>query len=174
MTVPRGTSAMVSILRTPTEGEVVLLMIPPTQADPRFPAAVDPLPPTRATARSRAAPSAFGEGKYVGRPGGPGRGEVDRLRAVRSTDGSRSIRKMGNGGRIARIVGVKSRRVHDGREAHAEEDLHAHESHGREGDGFTWKHQVTPGFKPTKFPDSALAAPGASDSSDCGLRVSSR
>ena len=131
MTVPHGTSAMECRSSARRRKAGGLQAIPPIRSGSALSAVVDPLP-ARATARS-AAPRqrCSGEGKYGEGPGGPG-GEVDRLLCrSRSTDGSRSIRRWARRTRSHRIVGVNHGVFTTDVEAHAEEDLHAHESHGR-------------------------------------------
>lgn len=167
MTVPHGTSAMVSILRTPTEGEVVYLYDPTNpKADPRFPLrSIRFRNPSDGSLESGPV-SVFGEGKYVGE------GLADQVAAKSiafvpfALDRQITVdQKMGTTDEIARIVGV-NHGVFTTDVKHTQRKTFTLTNRMGEKATVYLKHQVTPGFKLTKFPDTRSPAPGASDSSD--------
>lgn len=167
MTVPHGTSAMVSILRTATEGEVVYLYDPTNpKTDPRFPLRTIRFRNPSDGALESGPVSVFGDGRYVGE----GLAEqvaaksiafvpfaLDRQITVDQRTDARD--------EIARIVGV-SRGVFTTDVKHTQKKTLSLTNRMGEKATVYLKHRVTPGFKLTKFPDTRSPAPGASDASD--------
>ena len=167
MSVPKGTSAMVSILRTPTEGEVVYLYDPRNpKADARFPLRTIRFRNPSDGALESGPLSVFGDGRFVGE----GLAEQVPARSIAFVPFAqdRQIvveRKQTNRNEIARVVGL-NHGVLDAELKHTEK--HTYSFTNRMGEKATvyLKHTVTPGFKLAKFPDTRTPAPGANDASD--------
>ncbi|MBX3207073.1 MAG: DUF4139 domain-containing protein [Labilithrix sp.] len=167
MTVPKGTSAMVSILRSETEGEVVYLFDPESpRGNAQFPFRTLRFRNPTDSALESGPVSVFGEGKFVGEGLAepiPARSvafvpfALDRQIVVERKDGERDD--------IARIITV-NRGVFSTELRHTKKATFT--LYNRMGERATVyiKHSVTPGFKLTKFPDSRSPVPGAGDSSD--------
>lgn len=167
MTVPKGTSAMVSIFRSEVEGEVVYLFDPESpRGNTQYPFRTVRFRNPTDNALESGPVSVFGEGRFVGEGMAepiPARSTafvpfaLDRQIVVEKKNAERDD--------IARIITVN-------RGVFATEVKHTRKSsftlYNRMGEKATVyvKHTVTPGYKLTKFPDTRSPVPGASDSSD--------
>ena len=167
MTVPKGTSAMVSILRSETEGEVVYLF------DPESPRGSSQYPfrtlrfrnPTDSALESGPV-SVFGEGRFVGE----GLAEPIPARSVAFVPFAldRQIvveKKNDERDDIARIITV-NRGVFSTEIRHTKKSTFTLFNRMGEKATVYIKHSVTPGYKLTKFPDTRSPVPGAGDASD--------
>jgi hypothetical protein len=167
MTVPTGTSAMVSILRTPTEGEVVYLYDPQNpKADARFPLRSIRFRNPSDGALESGPLSVFGEGRYVGE----GLASPVPAKSIAfvpfALDRQISVeQKLATRDEIARVVGV-SHGVFTTDRKHTQKRTYTLTNRMGEKATVYLKHEVQPGFKLTKFPDTRSPAPGATDSSD--------
>ncbi len=167
MTVPKGTSAMVSILRSETEGQVVYLYDPESpRGNAQFPFRTLRFRNPTDSALESGPVSVFGDGRFIGE----GLAEpipprsvafvpfaLDRQIVVERKDGERDD--------IARIItvqrGVFSTEVKHTRRA----TFTLFNRMGEKATVFA-KHTVAPGYRLTKFPDTRSPVPGASDASD--------
>jgi hypothetical protein len=167
MTVPTGTSAMVSILRTPTEGEVVYLYDPQNpKADARFPLRSIRFRNPSDGALESGPLSVFGEGRYVGE----GLAEQVPAKSIAfvpfALDRQISVdQKLATRDEIARVVGV-SHGVFTTDMKHTQKRTYTLTNRMGEKATVYLKHKVQPGFKLTKFPDTRSPAPGATDATD--------
>lgn len=167
MTVPKGTSAMVSILRTPTEGEVVYLYDPQNpKADARFPLRTIRFRNPSDGALESGPLSVFGDGRFVGE----GLAEQVPARSIAfvpfAQDRQISVdQKVATEDQIARIVSV-SHGVFTTDVTHTQKKTFSLTNRMGEKATVYLKHQVSPGYKLAKFPDTRSPAPGASDASD--------
>lgn len=167
MTVPRGTSAMVSILRSETEGEVVYLFDPESpRGNARYPFRTLRFRNPTDSALESGPVSVFGEGRFVGEGLAepiPARSvafvpfALDRQIVVERKDGERDD--------IARIITV-NRGVFSTELRHTKKATFTLFNRMGERATVYIKHSVTPGFKLSKFPDTRSPVPGAGDSSD--------
>ena len=167
MTVPRGTSAMVSILRSATEGEVVYLYDPESaRGNAQYPFRTLRFRNPTDNALESGPVSVFGDGKFIGE----GMAEpipahsvafvpfaLDRQIVVERKDAERDA--------IARIITVQ-RGVFSTEVQHTKKATFTLFNRAGEKATVYLKHTVAPGYKLTKFPDSRSPAPGAADSSD--------
>jgi hypothetical protein len=167
MTVPKGTSAMVSILQSETEGEVVYLYDPESpRGNTQYPFRTLRFRNPTGSALESGPVSVFGEGKFIGE----GMAEpipshaiafvpfaLDRQVVVEQKGAERDD--------IARIITV-NRGVFSTEVRHTKKTTF--QLVNRQGEKVTVyvKHTVTPGYKLTKFPDTRSPVPGASDGSD--------
>ncbi len=167
MTVPKGTSAMVSILRSETEGEVVYLFDPEsTRGNSQFPFRTLRFRNPTDSALESGPVSVFGDGKFVGE----GLAEPIPAHSVAFVPFAldRQIvveRKNADRDDIARIITV-NRGVFQTEIKHTKKSSFT--LYNRMGEKATvyLKHTVAPGYKLTKFPDSRSPVPGSGDSSD--------
>jgi Domain of unknown function (DUF4139)/OmpA family len=167
MTVPKGTSAMVSILRSETEGEVVYLFDPESpRGNAQYPFRTLRFRNPTENALESGPVSVFGEGKFVGE----GLAEPIPARSVafvpfaldRQIVVERKNAERDDIGRIITVTrGVFSTELRHTRKA-------TFSVYNRMGEKATVyvKHTVTPGYRLTKFPDTRSPVPGAGDSSD--------
>jgi len=167
MTVPKGTSAMVSILRSETEGEVVYLFDPEsTRGNSQFPFRTLRFRNPTDSALESGPVSVFGDGKFVGE----GLAEPIPAHSVAFVPFAldRQIvveRKNADRDDIARIITV-NRGVFQTEIKHTKKSSFT--LYNRMGEKATvyLKHTVAPGYKLTKFPDSRSPVPGSGDSRD--------
>ena len=167
MTVPKGTSAMVSILRSETEGEVVYLFDPESpRGNTQFPFRTLRFRNPTDSALESGPVSVFGEGKFVGEGLAepiPARSvafvpfALDRQIVVERKDAERD--------EIARIITV-NRGVFSTELRHTKKATFTLFNRMGEKATVYIKHSVAPGYKLTKFPDTRSPVPGAGDSSD--------
>ncbi|MBX3231597.1 MAG: DUF4139 domain-containing protein [Labilithrix sp.] len=167
MTVPKGTSAMVAILKAATEGEVVYLYDPTNpRGDARFPYRTIRFRNPSDGALESGPVSVFGDGRFVGEGLAdpvPAKSiafvpfALDRQIAVDQTTSERD--------EITRIAGV-SHGVFKTDIKHTRKKTFAFTNRMGERATVYLKYAVTPGYKLAKFPDTRSPAPGASDSSD--------
>lgn len=167
MTVPKGTSAMVSILRSETEGEVVYLFDPESpRGNAQYPFRTLRFRNPTDSALESGPVSVFGEGRFVGEGLAepiPARSvafvpfALDRQIVVERKDGERDD--------IARILTV-NRGVFSTELRHTKKASFTLFNRMGERATVYIKHTVTPGFKLSKFPDTRSPVPGAGDSSD--------
>lgn len=167
MTVPKGTSAMVSILRSETEGEVVYLFDPESaRGSSQYPFRTLRFRNPTEGALESGPVSVFGEGRFVGE----GLAEpipaksiafvpfaLDRQVVVERKDAERDA--------IARIISV-SRGVFSTEVRHTKKASFTLFNRMGERATVYVKHTVAPGYALTKFPDSRTPVPGANDSSN--------
>lgn len=167
ITVPKGTSAMVSILRSETEGEVVYLFDPESpRGNSQFPFRTLRFRNPTESALESGPVSVFGEGKFVGE--GLAEPIPAHLVAFVPFALDRQIvveRKNAERDEIARIITI-NRGVFSTEVKHTKKATFA--VYNRMGEKATVyiKHTVTPGYKLTKFPDTRSPLPGAGDASD--------
>ena len=167
MTVPKGTSAMVSILRSETEGEVVYLFDPESpRGNTQFPFRTLRFRNPTDSALESGPVSVFGEGKFVGEGLAepiPARSvafvpfALDRQIVVERKDAERD--------EIARIITV-NRGVFSTELRHTKKATFTLFNRMGEKATVYIKHSVAPGYKLTKFPDTRSPVPGAGDASD--------
>lgn len=167
MTVPKGTSAMVSILRAETEGEVVYLFDPESpRGSAQYPFRTLRFRNPTDSALESGPVSVFGEGRFIGE----GLAEpipahsvafvpfaLDRQIVVETKSDERDD--------IARIITV-NRGVFSTEIRHTKKATFTLFNRMGEKATVYIKHSVTPGYKLTKFPDTRSPAPGAGDASD--------
>ncbi|HVH45844.1 MAG TPA: OmpA family protein [Labilithrix sp.] len=167
MTVPKGTSAMVSILRSETEGEVVYLFDPDSpRGNTQFPFRTLRFRNPTDSALESGPVSVFGEGRFVGE----GLAEPIPARSVAFVPFAldRQIvveRKNAERDEIARIITV-NRGVFSTELRHSKKATFTLFNRMGEKATVYIKHGVTPGYKLVKFPDTRSPVPGAGDSSD--------
>ncbi|MBX3199467.1 MAG: DUF4139 domain-containing protein [Labilithrix sp.] len=167
MTVPKGTSAMVSILRSETEGEVVYLFDPESpRGNAQYPFRTLRFRNPTDSALESGPVSVFGDGRFVGEGLAepiPARSvafvpfALDRQIVVERKDGERDD--------IARILTV-NRGVFSTELRHTKKASFTLFNRMGERATVYIKHTVSPGFKLSKFPDTRSPVPGAGDSSD--------
>jgi outer membrane protein OmpA-like peptidoglycan-associated protein len=167
MTVPKGTSAMVSILRGETEGEVVYLYDPESpRGNGQFPFRTLRFRNPTDNALESGPVTVFGEGKFVGE----GLAEpipahsiafvpfaLDRQIVVEKKNAERD--------EIARIITV-NRGVFSTEIKHTKKATFTLYNRMGEKASVYIKHTVQQGYKLTKFPDTRSPVPGATDGSD--------
>jgi hypothetical protein len=167
MTVPKGTSAMVSILRSETEGEVVYLFDPDsTRGNTQYPFRTLRFRNPTDGALESGPVSVFGDGRFVGE----GLAEPIPAKSVAFVPFAldRQIvveQKKNERDDIARIITV-NRGVFSTEIKHTKKSTFTLFNRMGEKASVYIKHAVTPGYKLTKFPDSRTPVPGAGDSSD--------
>lgn len=167
MTVPKGTSAMVSILRSSTEGEVVYLYDPQNpKADAKFPYRTIRFRNPSDGALEAGPLSVFGDGRFVGE------GLADPVPAKSiafvpfALDRQVQVeQRMDGRDEITRIAGV-SHGVFNTELNHVQKRTYSFTNRMGEKATVYLKYTVQPGFKLSKFPDTRSPAPGATDSSD--------
>jgi hypothetical protein len=167
MTVPKGTSAMVSILRSETEGEVVYLFDPENaRGNSQYPFRTLRFRNPTDSALESGPVSVFGDGKFVGEGLAepiPGRSvafvpfALDRQIVVERKNAERD--------EIARLITV-NRGVFNTEVKHTKKSTFTLFNRMGEKATVYVKHTVTPGYKLTKFPDTRSPVPGAGDSND--------
>jgi hypothetical protein len=167
MTVPKGTSAMVSILRSQTEGEVVYLFDPESQrGNAQYPFRTLRFRNPTESALESGPVTVFGDGRFIGE----GLAEPIPARSVAFVPFAldRQIvveRKNAERDDIARILTV-SRGVLSTEVRHTKKvSLTLFNRMGEKATVYV-KHAVAPGYKLTKFPDTRSPVPGATDGSD--------
>lgn len=167
MTVPKGTSAMVSILRGETEGEVVYLYDPESpRGNGQFPFRTLRFRNPSDNALESGPVTVFGEGKFVGE----GLAEpipahsvafvpfaLDRQIVIEKKNAERD--------EIARIITV-NRGVFSTEIKHTKKATFTLFNRMGEKTSVYIKHTVQQGYKLTKFPDTRTPVPGASDGND--------
>jgi hypothetical protein len=167
MTVPKGSSAMVSILRSETEGEVVYLYDPESpRGNSQYPFRTLRFRNPTGSALESGPVSVFGEGRFIGE----GLSEpipphsiayvpfaLDRQVVVEQKHGERDD--------IARIITV-NRGVFSTETRHTKKTTFSLFNRMGEKATVYVKHTVLPGYKLTKYPDTRSPVPGAADSSD--------
>src|SRR6185295_11382927 len=167
MTVPKGTSAMVSILRSETEGEVVYLYDPESpRGNTQFPFRTLRFRNPTESALESGPVSVFGDGRFIGE----GLAEPIPAHSIAFVPFAldRQIvvdRKDGEEDAIARILTVQ-RGVFSTEIRHTKRATFTLFNRMGEKATVFVKHSVAPGYKLTKFPDTRSPVPGASDSSD--------
>ncbi|HVJ89070.1 MAG TPA: OmpA family protein, partial [Labilithrix sp.] len=167
MNVPKGTSAMVSILRSETEGEVVYLLDPEgPRGNAQFPFRTLRFRNPTGSALESGPVSVFGEGRFIGE----GLAEPIPAHSVAFVPFAldRQVvveRKHAERDDIARIITV-NRGVFSTEIKHTKKSTFTLFNRMGEKATVYVKHTVTPGYKLTKFPDTRTPLPGASDQSD--------
>jgi hypothetical protein len=167
MTVPKGTSAMVSILKSGTEGEVVYLYDPQNpKADARFPFRTLRFRNPSDGALEAGPVSVFGDGRFVGE----GLAEPVPAKSIAfvpfALDRQVSVeQKLSTHDEITKIAGV-SHGVLTTDQAHLQKKTYVLTNRMGEKTTVYVKHTVTNGYKLVKYPDTRSPAPGATDSSD--------
>ncbi len=167
MTVPKGTSAMVSILRTETEGEVVYLFDPDgPRGNAQFPFRTLRFRNPTDGALESGPVTVFGDGKFVGE----GLAEPIAAQSIAFVPFAldRQVlveRKNAERDEIQKIVSVTNG-IFGTEVRHTNKATFSLTNRMGERATVYVRHSVTSGYKLTKFPDTRSPVPGAGDASD--------